>query len=242
MDSILSTVDSATRLSMALSAPADLQRAPPLAEQIYRRLRFQLRAGTYAPGDRLVESSLAQQLAVSRSPVREALNRLAADGLLEKSGSGFQVVKPTLQDMAEIFEMRRLLEPPAARQVARAMTKALIAELAEALARARTAEKANDFAAFTDANYAFRAAWVAHVPSRRLRETILRFDDQAGFVRRTTLVLAAARADALALIERFAHSFGASDENGAAAAAEQFIDTAARYYNQVANKPTKATP
>jgi len=221
---------------MSLHAFADLQRAPSLTDQIYQRLRYQLRAGTFAPGERLIESSLAQQMAVSRSPVREALNRLAADGLLEKSGNGFQVVKPTAQDMAEIFEMRRLLEPAAARQVARAMSAELTEELMKALARARAAEQARDFPAFTDANYAFRSAWVARVPSRRLRETILRFDDQAGFVRRTTLVLAEARAEALALLERFAVCFSAGDEGGAAAAAEQFIDAAARYYDQVAKQ------
>ena len=227
---------------MAVSAPADLQRAPALSEQIYQRLRYQLRSGTFAPGERLVESNIAQQLAVSRSPVREALSRLAADGLLESRAGGFQVVMPTAQDMAEIFEMRRLLEPPAARQIAGAMTPDLRAELTEALSRARGAEKASDFAAFTDANYAFRAAWVARVASRRLRETILRFDDQAGFVRRTTLVLPAARAEALALLERFMASFRGADADGAAEAAEEFIDAAARYYRQVARDRAKPQP
>jgi DNA-binding GntR family transcriptional regulator len=216
---------------MSLPAFADLQRAPPLAEQIYHRLRFQLRAGTIAPGDRLVESTLAQQLAVSRSPVREALSRLVADGLLESSGgSGFQVVMPTAEDMAEIFEMRRLLEPPAARQVARAATDELNLLLDDALVRLRAGAAADDFPAFTDANYAFRAAWVARVPNRRLRDSILRFDDQAGFVRRRTLVLPDARAEALALVERFALCFRTHDEDGAARAAEQFVDAAARYY------------
>ena len=224
---------------MADPAFADLQRAPALSEQIYQRLRYQLRSGTFAPGERLIESNIAQQLAVSRSPVREALSRLAADGLLESRAGGFQVVMPTPQDMAEIFEMRRLLEPPAARQIARAMTPDLTAELTEALARARSAEKASDFAAFTDANYAFRAAWVARVASKRLRETILRFDDQAGFVRRTTLVLPAARAEALALLERFLVSFRDGDANGAADTAEEFIDAAARFYRQVANDSAK---
>lgn len=219
---------------MPLPAFPDLQRAPSLAEQIYQRLRYQLRAGTFAPGERLVESSLAQQLVVSRSPVREALSRLAADGLLESRGSGFQVVMPTTQDMAEIFEMRRLLEPPAARQVARAMTPELTGELTMALERARAAERSADFTAFTDANYAFRAAWVARVPSQRLRDTILRFDDQAGFVRRTTLVLATARAVALALLERFTVSLRAGDEDAAAAVTEEFVDAAARYYREVA--------
>ncbi|MEJ2375038.1 MAG: GntR family transcriptional regulator [Pseudolabrys sp.] len=224
---------------MSLPAFADLQRAPSLAEQIYQRLRYQLRAGTFTPGERLVESSLAQSLSVSRSPVREALSHLTADGLLERRGNGFQVVKPTAGDMAEIFEMRRLLEPPATRQVARATTPALEAELAEALARARAGEQNADFTGFTDANYGFRAAWVARVPNRRLRDTILRFDDQAGFVRRTTLILPAARAEALALLERFAVAFRTRDEDAVAEAAEQFIDAAARYYREVAQDASR---
>ncbi len=215
---------------MSLPIFADLQRAPPLAEQVYQRLRYRLRTGAFAPGERLVESSLAQQLVVSRSPVREALSRLAADGLLESRGSGFQVVKPTPQDMAEIFEMRRLLEPPAARQVAGIGDPALAGELADSFEQARVAEHAEDFTAFAKANYRFRTAWVVRVRSRRLRDTILRFDDQAGFVRRTTLVLPAARAEALALLERHVSAFLAGDADAAAAAAEQFVDAAARFY------------
>jgi DNA-binding GntR family transcriptional regulator len=215
----------------------EVQRAPPLADQVYRRLRFQLRSGTFAPGERLVESTLAQALAVSRSPVREALSRLAADGLLESRGSGFQVTMPTREDMAEIFEMRRLLEPPAARQVAGGVTAPLLNDLDDALVRARAAAQAADFASFAEANYGFRAVWVAEVPSRRLRETILRFDDQAGFVRRMTLVLPQARADALALLEQLFAAFRVRDEDAVAALTEQFIDAAARYYRQVVDTP-----
>lgn len=219
---------------MSLPALADLQRAPSLAAQIYERLRYLLRSGAFAAGERLVESNLAQSLLVSRSPVREALSHLAADGLLVRSGGGFQVVKPTAQDMIEIFEMRRLLEPAAARQVARTMTPALARELTDALARARAGDESGDFAAFTEGNYGFRAAWVGHVQSRRLRETILRFDDQAGFVRRTTLVLPAARAEAIAMLERYLAAFRARDEDAAAAVTDGFIDAAERYYRDVA--------
>jgi DNA-binding GntR family transcriptional regulator len=208
----------------------DLKRAPPLAEQIYHRIRHQLRTGAFAPGERMVESSLAQQLSVSRSPVREALSRLAADGLLESRSSGFQVIRPTRQDMAEIFEMRRLLEPPAARQAAGASDAILTEDLAARLEQARAAAQNDDFTAFAEANYEFRAAWVARVPSRRLRDSILRFDDQAGFVRRTTLILPAARADALSGLKRYLKAFRAGDADTAETAAAQFVDAAAHYY------------
>lgn len=217
------------------SAFVDLQRAPSLAEQIYQRLRYQLRSGAFDPGERLVESSLAQQMDVSRSPVREALNRLSGDGLLENRPTGFHVAMPTPQDMAEIFEMRHLLEPPAARQVAHMKDPVLTGELSALFERARAGVAADDFAAFTDANYGFRAAWVARVPSRRLRESILRFDDQAGFVRRTTLIRPDARAEVLALLQRFIAAFHDGDEAAAAAVTNDFIDGAERHYKDVAH-------
>jgi len=219
---------------MSAAAP-DLQRAPSLAEQIYQRLRFQARAGAFEPGERLVESNLATQLAVSRSPVREALSRLTADGLLEMRSGGFYVAMPTPQDMAEIFEMRRLLEPTAARQVAREKSAELVVELTAAFDRTRAANEGGDFATFTDANYSFRALWVARVANRRLRETILRFDDQAGFVRRTTLIRADARIEVIALLQDFITAFKTGDEDIATKATNAFIDGAERHYRDVAH-------
>src|SRR5438045_9599885 len=87
---------------------AEVRRAPPLAEQIYLQLKQLLRTGAFAPAQRLVDATIAQQLNVSRTPVREALSRLTADGFLETKAGGFQVVTPTREDMTEIFEMRRL--------------------------------------------------------------------------------------------------------------------------------------
>jgi len=209
---------------------AEVRRAPPLAEQIYLQLKQLLRTGAFAPAQRLVDATIAQQLNVSRTPVREAFSRLTADGLLETQAGGFQVVTPTSEDMTEIFELRRLLEPPAARQAARLGGAEMHAELREALFQARAAVQADDFTPFAAANHAFRTGWVSQVPSRRLRQTILRFEDQAGLVRRRTLVIPAARADALALLEEMTRVFAQRDEEGAARLATRFVDAAEHYF------------
>jgi DNA-binding GntR family transcriptional regulator len=218
---------------------AEVRRAPPLSEQIYVRLTQMLRVGAFAPSERLVDAALAQSLSVSRTPVREALNRLAADGMLETSAGGFQVVTPTDSDMAEIFEMRRLLEPPAARQAVRLATAETFGRLREALAQARETVKADDFTPFAAANYAFRAAWVSQVPNRRLRETILRFNDQAGLVRRRTLVMPAARADALMLLEESTVAFERRDQAAVVRLSTRFVD-AAEHYFRLAGEPAEA--
>lgn len=222
---------------MAPLALDELKRAPALADQIYLQLRLRLRSGVYAPGERLVESALASALSVSRSPVREALARLVADGFLDSGGVGYQVVAPTADDMAEIFEMRRLLEPVAARQVARRADRALLGKLAEIRARAEAAHQADDFSRFLAANYDFRAGWVGEVPNRRLAESILKFDDQAGFVRRTTLIHPKAREEVLQLMTQHLDAFRANDEAAAAKAADGIIDGAERYYRTVESGP-----
>src|SRR5581483_5285875 len=209
---------------------AEVRRAPPLAEQIYLQLKQLLRTGAFAPAQRLVDATIAQQLSVSRTPVREAFNRLAADGLLETKAGGFQVVTPTPEDMTEIFELRRLLEPPAARQAARRIDAPILATLRDALALGRGSVDGDDFTPFAAANHAFRTAWVSAVPSRRLRETILRFEDQAGLVRRRTLVMPEARADALSLLEEMMTAFAARDEAEAARVATRFVDAAEQYF------------
>jgi DNA-binding GntR family transcriptional regulator len=216
-----------------------VQRAPPLAEQIYNRIRQQLRAGTFGSGERLIDAALAKALNVSRTPVREALSRLVADGLLETGDGGFQVPVPTPSDMEEIFAIRRLIEPPAAAESCRTMESKGHTAIARAFEAAHRASEEGDLTRFIEANYAFRSAWVGCVPNRRLRETILRFDDQAGLVRQATLVLPEARTEAIRLLEHWAEAFRRRDEEAVCASALAFIDAAARFFHDIA--PDSAT-
>ena len=67
--------------------------------------------------------SLAEMLGVSRTPVREALIELASRGMVRfERNRGVRVVETSVHDLDEIFEMRRLLEPPAARKAVEQMT------------------------------------------------------------------------------------------------------------------------
>ena len=82
-----------------------------IREQVYRILRDDICQGVYAPGTRLQEVELAQNLNVSRSPVREALRALAADGLLlEIPNKGVYVKEFTVKDIEEIYDLRVMLE------------------------------------------------------------------------------------------------------------------------------------
>jgi DNA-binding GntR family transcriptional regulator len=88
----------------------------PLREQAYARIRRELvTSGPLAFGGRLVEQQLAEELSMSRTPVRDALSRLAGDGLIESvPGGGYVARRAQLRDVREEYELRLLLEPEAA--------------------------------------------------------------------------------------------------------------------------------
>ncbi|WP_406317428.1 GntR family transcriptional regulator [Streptosporangium sp. NBC_01639] len=93
-------------------------------------VRSLILGGRYAPGDRLGEVELAEALSVSRTPVREALRRLQAEGLVEiTANKGARVMEYPRGDLETIFELRARIEGLAARQAATIAT----AEHAEAL-------------------------------------------------------------------------------------------------------------
>jgi DNA-binding GntR family transcriptional regulator len=108
--------------------PAGAGRAllPALAERVNRSeeahaiLREAISSGRMPPGQIHSVQTLAEQLGVSRTPVREALLQLARQGLVEPvRNRGFLVVERSLQDVRDIFDIRLLLEPAAARAAAR---------------------------------------------------------------------------------------------------------------------------
>ncbi len=100
------------------------------AELAYASVRNGILHGTYAAGARLTEQELAQATGVSRTPIREALRRLHAEGLVQfEPNHGAVVSLFGLEEAEEIFELRALLEPISARRAAERATAATIAEL-----------------------------------------------------------------------------------------------------------------
>ncbi len=119
--------------------------APPVrssGETAYDNLLSKLRTGTYRPGDRLREEEVAERLDLSRTPVREALRRLEADGIVEHRPRLGAVIR-TLDhgEMVELYEMRMVLEGTAARMSAQHGSEAefdTLEDLNESVARERS--------------------------------------------------------------------------------------------------------
>ena len=198
-------------------------RQPPLAEQVFQSLRGMILSQAFQPGERIVEEDVARQHAVSRTPVREALFRLHAAGLIEQVNGQFVIPTLSLKDVREIFEIRRMLEPGAAA----AILPGLGGEDLQTFVRARDRTiGAESVSAAVAANVAFRALWVDRIENRRLREVLGRFDDQVSFVRRATLVDPEARGIALAGVCRLTDAFLQRDAGAVRRVMEDFIDAA----------------
>lgn len=107
-----------------------------LTQLVYEAVREAIVSKVIPPGGRVSEASLARQLAVSKTPVREALLRLQAVGLVESDGNrGARVVRPSESTILCAYEVRAVLEAAAAR---------LAAERADASARLRLVELAQN--------------------------------------------------------------------------------------------------
>ena len=208
-----------------------VERPVALGERVYHTLRSQLRAGTIGPGEMLQEVQLAELLGVSRTPVREAMARLASEGLLATGRRSFMVPSLTRQDVDDIYELRFLIEPAAMRRVAPlAADPQARAEIDAALAAAVTAHRGGDGEAFRESNVRYRRAWLALVPNRRLVHNIELYADHMQQIRAVTLGSARVRAIVLRGLKRITAALATGDPEGAAAAVNDHLMQAHRAF------------
>lgn len=130
-----------------------IHRAGSLAEDVYDAIFNQLMALKIAPGERITVDALVKEFNVSHTPIREALGRLEGEGLVVKQHLvGFRAAPQiTRRRFDELYELRLLLEPPAAAKAATAMNAerfALLHETAGVMARGEGDDERLRYSAF----------------------------------------------------------------------------------------------
>jgi DNA-binding GntR family transcriptional regulator len=108
-----------------MSASGHIERPSGLADSVYRRIRADIMSLKLPPDSRISMDSLARELGVSQTPIREALSMLEANGLVSrKQFAGYcTAARLTRAQLDELFEFRLLVEPHAARKAAEAMAE-----------------------------------------------------------------------------------------------------------------------
>jgi GntR family transcriptional regulator of gluconate operon len=146
-----------------------------LADRAAELLRERILAGDLASGDRLVEARIAQQLGISRGPLREALRQLGAEGLVrEEPRRGTFVATPTAEDVRDAYDLRAAIEGKAVRLVISTADPAALDALRRALDRIGAAAKAGDLRKLVRADYDFHETLCRVSANRRLHETFVR--------------------------------------------------------------------
>lgn len=152
---------------------------PLLSDQAYEHIKHDIIACTLAPGAEISESQLGQQYALGKAPIRMALQRLAHEGLVRAMPRRGYVVTPvTLQGIRDVFELRLLLEPPAARLAAGRVDAARLKLLDDVCRAGYRPGDAASTQRFLEANKAFHVAIAQATGNHRLALAIASLLDE----------------------------------------------------------------
>lgn len=150
-----------------------LAHAPVLRDQVYDMLEELIIDGSLPPGRRLLESELAEQLNVSRNPVREALTLLAHSGWVDlRPRHGAVVHEPTVKEINDFFLVRTMLEAESARFAAANVTPGDVTALRRLLQEGLAAVDAGDEARTAKANSVFHDR-VSVIADNRVLDEVL---------------------------------------------------------------------
>jgi DNA-binding GntR family transcriptional regulator len=107
-----------------------------LSQKVYRVLKTEIVKGFLEPGTKLLEDKIATQMGVSRTPIREAIQKLAAEGLIKIAPNQTLIVTEiSLEDIKEVLQIRGVLEGLAARIAAKKINKQEVEELEKIIAQ-----------------------------------------------------------------------------------------------------------
>jgi DNA-binding GntR family transcriptional regulator len=206
-----------------------IERVAPLREQVADGLMQALRNGRFSPGERLTEERVADVLGVSRTPVREAFGVLAQRGILTgRDGGGFYVSKPSLSSLENVFELRRLLEPYAARLAARRFKSTDLARLRKATAKLRKLVTTGSAALIAEANREVRRVLFGLCGNENLVRAIEQNSDHVYLIGMLTMNSKEIRALVLARHEQILKALVARDERAIERAVTEYLDAAHR--------------
>jgi DNA-binding GntR family transcriptional regulator len=162
-----------------------------LVVKAYNGIRAKILDNSYAPGQQVLESSLAEEFGVSRTPLREALIRLQQEGLVEVvPRHGMRVLPMSARDMQEIYEILAALESSAAEMLAARKPSAKeLAPLKAATKAMSDALKNDDLKVWAQADEHFHMSLIELAGNKMLSQAVATYWDRAHRARMFTLKL-----------------------------------------------------
>ena len=146
--------------------------AETIADKVYFLIRQDIVSGVFRPGERIHEKQLAAQLGISRTPIREALLKLEAEGVVAcNSRRSYNVRVLSVDDVREIYETLGILEGAAAAAVVNLLDDDDLSQLRQFNRQMATAAANGDWQAFGSWNRRFHEVFLLKLDNRTLRDT-----------------------------------------------------------------------
>lgn len=165
-------------------------------ERVYEHVVARHLRGEYAPGDKLVIARLAEATGVSAVPVREALRRLEADGIVEYTHQrGFRARSLDPDEVVEALEAHGAIEAVAVALAVPRLGPEVVVGLREANALMRTAVADGDEAGFAEASLAFHRRLISACPNRYIRQALEQPGLRGAALRAAAVVLTPERSE-----------------------------------------------
>ena len=168
--------------------PIKLDNYKPLRELVFESLREAIIAAKLRPGERMMEIQMAEEMGVSRTPVREAIRKLELEGLVVMvPRKGAYVAGLSLKDMVEVFEIRGALEGLAAELAAERATDEELEELERYLVKIAEEIESGDLSRVVETDTDFHTLMYKASRNSRLSQIINNLREQIQRFRTTSL-------------------------------------------------------
>lgn len=159
--------------------PIQLDNYKPLREVVFESLREAIISGRLKPSERLMEAQLAEELGVSRTPVREAIRKLELEGFVAMvPRKGAYVSGISLKDIVDVFEIRAALEALAAGLAAERITEEELDQMERYLFKAFEASDEDDLTAFVAVDTGFHELIYKASRNQRLFQIVTLLQEQ----------------------------------------------------------------
>lgn len=207
--------------------PVDLNSYKPLRELVLETIREAIINGTLKPRERLMEIQLAEELGVSRTPIREALRKLELEGFIVMvPRKGAYVADITFKDIADVFEIRASLEALAAGLAAERITEEEIEYLERHLVEKADAIAKKDISRLVEVDTKFHEAIYRASRNERLFSIINNLREQIQRYRSLSLAYPGRMKHSLEEHRLIVEAIQARDIPGARQAAQEHIENA----------------
>ena len=207
--------------------PVKLDNYKPLREIVFESLREAIINGVLKPGERLMEVQLAEEMGVSRTPVREAIRKLELEGfVIMVARKGAYVAGISMKDVADVFEIRAALEGLAASLAAERITDEEKEEMERLLVRKAACVEAGDYDSLTEIDTEFHELLYKASRNERLMQIISNLREQINRFRMVSLAFPGRGREALEEHKKIAEAIAERDAALAQALAQEHIENA----------------